>query len=224
MTAKGCLVAFMLFSFSCAHASSGSGSIGIGTVSARGNMRIDGYTVEGNATLFDGTAVETSQATATLRLENGAEVTMAIDSRGTVYRDRLVLSQGQSELKASSSSFFVEANGLRVVPGEPGTLGVVSVSSGNTVQVAVVMGELRIVDDADLSLAHVYSGTTMSFHQATSPAGAANGTSGTANGTTVTEVGKVSFHNGQYYLKTKKRDEVPDRRKRSFAELRRNAS
>jgi hypothetical protein len=195
MTAKGYLAAFMLFFCSCAYASSGSGSIGIGTVSVRGNLRVDGYTVQGNGTLFDGTAVETGQATATLRLDNGTEITMAINSRGIVYRDRLVLLQGQSELKSSGSSFFLEADGLRVVPGGPNTLGVVSVSPENTVQVASLTGELRIVDDAGLSLAHVSPGTTMSFRQAT-------GTGGAANGTSVTESGMVSVENGQYYLTT----------------------
>ena len=195
MTAKGFLVAFTLFSFSCAYASSGSGSIGIGTVSVRGNIRVDGYTVQGNGTLFDGTAVETSQATATLRLDNGTEITMAVNSRGIVYRDRLVLLQGQSELKAPNSSFFLEARGLRVVPRGPNTLGVVSVNSENTVQVASLTGEFRITDDANLSLASVLPGTTMSFRQATTPAGP-------ANGTPVTETGVVSVDNGQYYLTT----------------------
>lgn len=195
MTKKGYLAAFMLFSFSCAYASSGSGSTGIGTVSVRGNMRVDGYTVQGNGTLFDGTAVETGQATATLRLDNGTEITMAINSRGIVYHDRLVLLQGQSELKASGSSFSLVADGLHVVPGGPNTLGIVSVSSPNAVQVASVTGELRIVDDADLSLAHVSPGTTMSFRQAT-------GTGGAANGSSVTETGVVSVENGQYYLTT----------------------
>ena len=194
MTAKGCLVTFMLFSFPCAYAASGSNSIG--TVNARGNMRVDGYTVQGNGTLFDGTAVETSQATATLRLQNGTEITMAIHSRGIVYRDRLVLLQGQSQLKASSSSFFVEADGLRVVPVGPNTLSVVSVSSPKTFQVAAVTGELRIADATNPSLTHVSPGTVMSFGQAPGAGG--------ANGTTeeVEEIGLVSVENGQYYLTT----------------------
>jgi hypothetical protein len=128
-------------------------------------------------------------------LQNGTEITMAINSRGIVYHDRLVLLQGQSELKASSSSFFLEADGLRVVPVGPNTLSVVSVSSPKTFQVAAVTGELRIADAANLSLTHVSPGTSMSFGQATGAAGGANGTS-------VEEVGLVSVENGQYYLTT----------------------
>ena len=38
-------------------------NVSIGTASARGDMRVDSYVVKGNATLFDGTVVETGQAT-----------------------------------------------------------------------------------------------------------------------------------------------------------------
>jgi hypothetical protein len=183
----------IVFSFSYAYASSGSPSIG--TVSARGDVRVDGYTVQGNGTLFDGTAIETGQATATLRLENGTEITMATNSHSVVHADHLVLLQGKSELKASGSSFFLEADGLRVAPGGPNAFGVVSVGPENTVEVAAVTGEFRILDDSGLSLTHVSPGTALSLHQLTNPAGV-------PYGTPITEVGIVSFENGAYYLTT----------------------
>src|SRR6202035_1142736 len=88
-----------------------AGSTAIGTASARGDMRIDGDSVKGNATLFDGTVVETGQATAALRLDRGIEIKLATGSRGTLYRDRIVLQQGTSEF-APSGPFYLEANGL----------------------------------------------------------------------------------------------------------------
>ena len=102
--AKSCLLAMILVSFSYAYASGATGSIG--TVSARGDLRVDGYTVWGNGTLFNGTAVETGQATATLRLDNGTEIKLAINSHGVVYRDHLVLLQGRSQLKTSGAPFL----------------------------------------------------------------------------------------------------------------------
>ena len=48
-----------------------AGTVVIGTASARGDMRVDSYMVKGNATLFDGSVVETGQATADLRLNKG---------------------------------------------------------------------------------------------------------------------------------------------------------
>src|ERR1035438_5823148 len=66
-----------------------AGTVAIGTASARGDIRIDRYTVNGNATLFDGSVVETEQATADLRLDKGVQITMSTRSRGTLYRDQI---------------------------------------------------------------------------------------------------------------------------------------
>src|ERR1035438_2849300 len=110
---------------SCMLSYAAAGTVSIGTASARGDMRVDSYTVKGNATLFDGSVVETGQATADLRLNKGTEITMSTGSRGTLYRDHLVLQRGESEL-AANSSFQLEANGFRVTPSEPNSRGVVS--------------------------------------------------------------------------------------------------
>ena len=167
-----------------------AGTVSIGTASARGDMRVDSYLVKGNATLFDGSVVETGQATADLRLGRGTEITMATASRGTVYSDRLVLQRGQSELTASSS-FQLEANGLRVTPNEPNSRGVVSLMAGNTVEVASLNGSFGVTNDHGVLLAHVRPGRTLSF--AIQDGG---------NPTSFSGVGMVSFENGQYYLET----------------------
>jgi len=194
MAGKNCLLAMIVVCFSCAYASGGTGSIG--TVSARGDVRVDGYTVWGNGTLFDGTAVETGQATATLRLDNGTEIKLAINSHGVVYRDHLVLLQGRSQLKTSDSPFLLEADGMRVSPSGPNTLGVISLSPANTLDVAAVTGEFRIVDDAGSSVADVSTGAAMRFHAA-QQAGAPEESS------FITEaIGLVSVDNGSYYFTT----------------------
>lgn len=190
MTAKSLLVATMLFSLPYAYGSSGAGSIG--TVSVRGDLRVDGYAVQGNGTLFDGTALETTKATATLRMNNGTEITLAKSSHGVVYSDRLVLLQGESEVKASGSPFILEAAGIRVLPAGPNSDGIVLLSPVNTVDVAAVTGEFRILNNAGLSLASVSPKEAMSFSVASQAGGSA--------GTVVTETGKVSSANGRYYL------------------------
>ncbi|MGC2328453.1 MAG: hypothetical protein WA604_17195, partial [Candidatus Sulfotelmatobacter sp.] len=164
MAGKSYLLGMILVSFSYAYAAGGAGSIG--TVSARGDLRVDGYMVSGNGTLFNGTAVETEQATATLRLDNGTEIKLAINSHGVVYRDHLVLLQGKSQVKTSGSPFHLEADGLRVSPSGPNSLGVIALRPASTVDVAALTGEFRIADDAGLSVAHVVTGAAMSFHPA----------------------------------------------------------
>jgi len=166
----------------------------IGTASARGDVRVDSYVVKGNATLFDGTVVETGQATADLRLNKGTQITMATGSRGTLYRDRLVLQQGQSMLNASNS-FQLEANGLHVIPNQPSSVGVVSLKAGNTVEVAALNGSFGVTNDHGILVASVPAGRVASFAmkaggnmQAAEPPAEYYG------------VGTVSYGNGHYFL------------------------
>jgi hypothetical protein len=178
---------------SCAYAFGAADSIG--TVSARGDMRVDGYSVWGNGTLFNGTAVETGQATATLRLSSGTEITMGVNSHGLVYRDHLVLMQGKSEVKTSYSPFFLEAQGLRVAPSEPNALGIVSLNPAKTVDVAAVIGEFRIVKVSDLSLAHIAPGAAMRFQS--------DQNVGTPGQSSISGAeGLVSVDNGNYFFTT----------------------
>jgi hypothetical protein len=167
-----------------------AGTVSIGTASARGDIRVDSYSVKGNATLFDGSVVETGQATADLRLGKGTEITLATASRGTVYSDRLVLQHGQSELTASNS-FQLEANGLRVTPNEPNSRGVVSLMAGNTVEVASLNGSFGVTNDHGVLLANVGPGHIVSFAMMED-----------GDPTTFSGVGVISYGNGQYYLET----------------------
>jgi hypothetical protein len=167
-----------------------AGTVSIGTASARGDMRVDNYLVKGNATLFDGSVVETGQATANLRLKKGTEITMSTASRGTLHSDRLVLQQGESEL-AASSSFQLEANGFLVTPNEPNSRGVVSLKAGNTVEVASLNGSFGVTTNHGVLLANVRPGRVVSFAM---QAG--------ANAANFSGLGLVSFENGTYYLTT----------------------
>jgi hypothetical protein len=166
-----------------------AGTVSIGTASARGDMRVDSYMVKGNATLFDGSVVETGQATADLRLDKGAAITMSTNSRGTLYRDRLVLQRGESEL-AASSPFKLEANGLRVTPNEKNSRGVVSLAAGNTVEVAALNGSFGVTNVQGILLANVRPGRVVSF--AMQAAG--------ANPASFSGVGLVTYEDGHYYL------------------------
>jgi len=167
-----------------------AGSTAIGTASVRGEMRIDGDSVKGNATLFDGTVVETGQAaTAALRLDRGIEIKLATGSRSTLYRDRIVLQQGTSEF-APSGSFYLEANGLEVAPNQPNSRAVVSMSGPKTVQIAALAGEFRITDGRGLLLARLNTGKAMSFALQAGPPESGQ----------ITVEGQLTKIDGHYYL------------------------
>jgi hypothetical protein len=167
-----------------------AGTVSIGTVSARGDMRVDSNMVKDSATLFDGSVVETGQATADLHLGEGTEITMASSSRGKLYRDHLVLQQGASELSASSP-FRLEAEGISVIPKEPNSHGVVKLGAGNTVEVAALSGSFGVTSENGVVLASVRPGRAASF--AVQAGGSTTDFSG---------VGMVSYENGHYYLTT----------------------
>jgi hypothetical protein len=176
------VVLFCMFSYAAA------GTVSIGTASARGDMRVDNYSVKGNATIFDGSVVETGQATADLRLNKGTEITMSTSSRGTLYSDHLVLQQGESEL-AANSSFQLEANGFRVTAREPNSRAVVSLKAGNTVEVAALNGSFGVTNGHGVLLASVRPGRVVSFAMQAGGKDASFSTQGL-----------VSYENGHYYL------------------------
>jgi hypothetical protein len=148
-----------------------AGTGAIGTASARGSMRIDGAVVNGNATLFDGTVVETGEATTALRLERGVEVKLAADSRGTLYRDRLVLEKGSGEL-VRASGFELETSHVRITPDTPNARGVVSMSLADSVRVEALSGALRVTTGNGILLAKLEPGRAMDFTDAQSGAAA----------------------------------------------------
>src|SRR5256885_1496834 len=88
-------------------------AIGIGMVEAEGTFQVDHARVVGNATLFDGAVVETGRASGDLRLNTGARMQLASESRGRVFQDRLVLERGAGQLQGTGSR--IEARTLRIV-------------------------------------------------------------------------------------------------------------
>ncbi|WP_263352994.1 hypothetical protein [Acidicapsa acidisoli] len=173
----------------CTVSYSTAGTVSIGTASARGDIRVDNYLVKSNTTLFDGSVVETGQATADLRLDKDTRITMSTNSLATLYRDHLVLQRGKGEL-AGPTSFQFEVNGLHVVPSEPDSRGVVSLTTGNTVQVAALNGSFGVSNDHGVLLARVHSGSLVSFAKQAAE-----------NVQAVTDMpGMVSYENGHYYI------------------------
>ena len=186
---------FSVFAMLLAMLSNASaGTVAIGTASVRGDMRVDQYKVNGNATLFDGSVIETTKATADLRLDKGVQITMSTDSRATLYRDHLVLQKGESEL-TSSTAFQVDANRLRVTPSSPDARAVVSMKSGDMVEVASLSGSFGVTNDQGALLARVLPGHALTFSlQANS--GASTSSAQPFTGTGIMSKGD----DGNYYL------------------------
>lgn len=176
----------------CCMATYASAATVLGTASVRGDMRVDGYAVKGDATVFDGSVVETGDASANLRMGRGVEITMSRSSRGTIYRDRFVLQRGESELTAPAS-FELEANGLHVWANKPNSVALVGLTPKNTVQVAALSGSLEVRDGQGILLSDVLPGRPLSF---------AMQAQANTSPYSVSTVGMLDVQGGQYYLTT----------------------
>jgi hypothetical protein len=87
----------------------------IGTVVAKGAFRLDNATVTGNATLFEGTTIETKGAVSRMELSSGAKVSLATESKARFFGDHMILEKGEGRLE-KAESFRFEARGLVIQP------------------------------------------------------------------------------------------------------------
>ncbi len=134
----------------------------VGIVTARGSFTIDASSIAGNATLFEGNQIETGKASSQLQLNNGARMQLAAESRGIVYRDRLVLEKGSSRFE-NAGNYQVEALSLRIRPEGENTTGRVSVSKAGVVEVAALTGPVRVTAANGVLLASMQAGRTLDF-------------------------------------------------------------
>ena len=166
----------------------------LGTASARGSMRVDGYNVQGVSTVFNGSVVETQDASAVLRVAHGVDIVLSKGSRGTVYSNRFVLQSGEAEL-AATGSFALEANGLHVTANKPNSEGIVAVTPKGAVEVTAFNGSFGVRDDQGLLLSNVLPGRGLSFALQSSAIPQAGATP-----YNVTVVGMLHFENGHYFV------------------------
>lgn len=142
----------------------------IGVATASGSIRLDDARVSGNGTLFEGTTVVTGAASSRLQLDDGVRMELASSSRGTVYRDRMVLERGAGQLD-SARDFRIEALGLAIVSDEPESSARV-VLGEDLVQVASLRGSFRVTNGEGVVLAALPAGRALAFQVANSGASA----------------------------------------------------
>lgn len=161
----------------------------IGIVTASGHFTLDRSQVWGNATVFEGSIVETGAASSEVALRNGAKLQLAKDSRARILADRVVLEKGIGQISAPES-FEVNAANLRIHSN-----GRLRVSVGDNVQIASLFGSARVSSASGLLLAAIPAGRTMEF------------TPQAANGI-LTRSGCLMFKDNHYILQDENTQEV----------------
>jgi hypothetical protein len=133
----------------------------VGIMTARGSFTIDDSSIAGNATLFEGNHIETGKISSQLQLNNGARMQLAAESKGIVYKDRLVLEKGVGRVD-HAGNFQVEANSLRIRPASDASA-VVSLRGSGMVEVAALYGPVRVTASNGVLLSSLQAGKTVDF-------------------------------------------------------------
>jgi hypothetical protein len=152
----------------------------IGIATAVGVLFVNGSTVEGNANLSEGSQVRTGKASSQVFLQNGATLTLGMDSAAALYKDHVVLEQGATKVD-NMNAFHVVAKDYRIEQQAPGAQAVVRLN-GDLVEIGALAGSLSVFDRKGALLTHIGTGIGASF-QADDGNGRRNGNNG-RNGTT----------------------------------------
>ncbi len=136
--------------------------VAVGVIQSSGEFRVDGFLIPGNATVFDGSTVETLRASSETRLTDGFTMTLTPESRATIFRDRTVLDQGVLLIRNAGRQ-VIHAGVLRVSSLDTTGRFEVSVSPPGHVVVAVSTGTATVRTAAGSLVARVLQGTAMDF-------------------------------------------------------------
>lgn len=128
----------------------------IGVIRSNGDFQVDGSTVSGNATLFEGSTVQTDAAQSKIQLSSGAQIVLEPNTRAQVYKDRL------------------EAATLRISPTDPHTVAEIVAQDSHHVSISALKGMLDVRNGAGVLVATVRPGLALAF--TTQAAGAATAT------------------------------------------------
>jgi hypothetical protein len=138
----------------------------IGIAVTKGGFLVDHAHISGNATLFDGSSVETATAASRLQLNNGVVVRLDADARATVYQRRLILERGVGQMESAglpNHGYEVEARSLHISPSTNDTVTRISLLNARQVQVGALRGAVRVTNSTGLLVARLEAGNSMSF-------------------------------------------------------------
>jgi len=123
---------------------------------SEGNILINSSSAAGNATIFDGSTLETQSASSQVRLNDGARLRLASDSRGTVFSDHVDLQKGS----ASITGYSANANGLNV-RADGKASATVSMRDQGVVEIAALTGDVHVFNAAGLNVANLVPGRAL---------------------------------------------------------------
>lgn len=172
---------YLIATFMAAHLAFGAASSAVvGMAAANGEFTVDDARMPGAATLFEGSRIQTGRAPSRIRLHNGARIQLGSGTSGVIYRDRMVLERGWTEMEGLAA-YPLEALSLRIRgAGDAGVR--VTVGEDRILQVAALRGQVQVYKDSGLLVANVAAGAALAFSPQTSGAVAASTITGCLEG------------------------------------------
>jgi hypothetical protein len=146
----------LAFAFSGSMALLSAATPGIGIAMSEGNIYINDAKSAGNATLSDGSTVETDTAASQVRLNGGAQLRLSTSSRGTVFADHIDLQKGTARIAGYSAN----ASGLSV-RADGSSSATVSMRDQGVVQIAALTGNVHVFNAAGMNVANLLPGRAL---------------------------------------------------------------
>jgi len=148
----------------------------IGMTSGQSGVTLDNFKVAGNATLFDGSTIQTKDYSR-IHLNNGTRLDLGADSKAQIFENRASLVSGATEVQ-SASGYEIDAQTLRIRTNGADTIARVKLDGVNAVMVTTLRGSVNVLNRNGLLVARVNPGTPLSFLPQAAGAAAAFDNSG----------------------------------------------
>ena len=134
----------------------------IGIASSQTGVTLDNAKVSGNASVFDGSTLQT-EGYSRIHLNNGTRLDLSAGSRATVYSNHISLERGMGEIQ-NAGGFEVDTKTLKIRGAEAGSIARVKVADNNKmVYVTALNAPVNVLNRDGLLVARVAPGLPLSF-------------------------------------------------------------
>lgn len=147
----------------------------IGVAMSEGSILINDSMAAGNATVFEGSTIETQSAFSQVRLNGGAQLRLASDSRGMVFTDHVNLEKGSARIAGYSAN----ASGLNI-RADGSASATISMRDQGVVQIAALTGSVHVFNAAGINVANLLPGRALDLQPQDAGASAASSLTGCA--------------------------------------------
>jgi hypothetical protein len=163
----------------CAFASSfgllSAATSSIGIAMSEGSILINNSKAAGNATVFEGSTIETQSAVSQVRLNGGAQLRLASDSRGMVFTDHVNLERGSARIAGYSAN----ASGLNI-QADGSSSATISMRDRGVIQIAALTGNVHVFNSSGINVANLLPGKALDLQPQDAGASAPSSLTGCA--------------------------------------------